>query len=74
MPRPRRRRLASDAVIEALRTGEVSRPDLIERTGLHPRSFDRLIVDLRRQGYRILSIREGGIYYYRLDGEPGGQP
>ena len=74
MPRLNRRLVLAESVLTALSTGEASRPELIQRTGLHPRSFDRLIVDLRAQGYRILSIRDGRAYYYRLEGEPGGQP
>ena len=73
MPRTNRRRLAANALIDALQAREESHTDLVKRTGLHPRSLDRLIKDLREQGYRILSIREGKTYYYRLESEPGGQ-
>jgi DNA-binding transcriptional ArsR family regulator len=74
MPRPNRRRLATNTVLVALRAADASHSDLVEATGLHPRSLDRLITDLRAQGYRILSIRDGRTYYYRLDSEPGDQP
>lgn len=74
MPRTNRRNLATDALLCALRANEVSHADLAQLTDLHPRSLDRLIRDLRTQGYRILSVREGRIYYYRLEGEPGDQP
>jgi len=73
MPRTNRRRLAADTLLEALRADEVSHADLAQLTGLNPRSLDRLIRDLRTQGYRILSIRDGKAYYYRLESEPGGQ-
>lgn len=71
MPRTNRRHLATDTLLDALRADDVAHADLTQLTGLNPRSLDRLIRDLRTQGYRILSIREGKTYYYRLEGKPG---
>jgi len=59
--------LARDQVLATLRAGLVQRADLIASTGLHPRSLERLLADLRSEGHRILLIKDGSHWFYRLD-------
>lgn len=74
MPRPNRRNAQRTKLLELLADGSRDGDALASLLGMNPRTFCRLVADLRASGIRILSVREGRTCSYQLATPPEARP
>lgn len=67
MARVNRRRAKRAGLLAALREGHQGARALMATHGLTPRTLTRLLSDLRADGHRVVSVREGRDSSYRLE-------
>ncbi len=72
MGRRRRRTEALGTLLELLNepTQQYDRQTLGAELGVPVRTIARLINDLREEGYRVVSVREGADWHYEVVGVP----
>ena len=67
MPRPRDRSDAAHELLRLLRQGDMDGAALVEALGLPRRTLTRLMTDLRKDGHRIVAVRDCSSWSYRLE-------
>lgn len=67
MPRVNRRRAKRAGLLAALRAGHQGARALMATHGLTPRTLTRLLSDLRAEGHRVVCVREGRDWAYRVE-------
>ena len=70
MARPSKRKEFRDWLLQLLEEGCHDGKSILSITGMNQRSLTRLISDLRGEGHRIVAVREGRTWRYRLEGSP----
>lgn len=63
-----------DRLIDLIRSGEFSSPDLAEKLKVSEQTIYRDIDSLKERGYSIRAVRLSKGWAYRLLGEPGTVP
>lgn len=66
MPRPNLRRAQRARLLELLADGSRDGDVLASMLDMNPRTFCRLVADIRAEGVRIISVREGLTCAYQL--------
>lgn len=69
MARPRKRSAHRQQLLDLIIEGVHDGGALRDALGIRQRSLARLLSDLRAEGYRILAVRDGSSWSYRLEGK-----
>ena len=67
MPRPSLRAQHQEELLRLLAEGTYDARAVASQLAIHPRSLARLIRDLKSQGHRIVAVRDGKTWTYRLE-------
>lgn len=70
MSRPNVRRSQRGPLLQLLRAGAHNGPSLVTALGINQRTLTRLVADIRAEGVRVESVRDGSSWAYRVADPP----